>query len=308
MSKETKIGLLATTALVVAYLGLNFLKGQEVFSSKNVYHTTYINTGGLNTSSPVLVNGMLAGRVRNLRILPDQGYRVLVTFETDKNIVLTNATEARLVSHNLFGGRAIELIIKEGDSIKNYTTIPGQVEQGFAEVFAEKAFPIMSEAGDISILASQFMTSLVGNIDKINSIFSDLEETTQKLKQTVVANQQGIHQIGKNLAVLSDVLSDSSNGVGPLLTKLNQLIEGLEGKEARMAMTKLNSILLSIENVMLNVQKKDNNLQRLLYDDTFYTNLNNTLADLDQLLVDLKLHPWRYMNFSVFGKKNSHRE
>ncbi len=307
MSKEVKIGLLATTALVIAYLGLNFLKGQEVFSSKNVYYTTYTSSEGLSASSSVLVNGMMVGKVRDVQILPNEGYRVLVTFETAKNIVLTDATEARLVSRSLLGGSAIELIIGEGNPVKNYDTVPGKVEQGIAEAFAARALPVISEAGDLSILASQFVASLVGNIDKINCIFTDLEETTRKLKQTIDINQQGISQISYNLAEFSGVLSDNKIGVGPLLKKLNQLVEGLEGQEARVAITKLNSILFSIEEIMHGLQKEDNNIQRLLHDSIFYENINKTLLDLDQLLIDLKSHPWRYVNFSVFGKGSSAR-
>ena len=39
--------------------------------------------------------------------------------------------------------------------------------------------------------------------------------------------------------------------------------------------------------------------------DLIYTNLNNSLESLNELLVDMKANPKRYVHFSVFGKKSS---
>ena len=43
---------------------------------------------------------------------------------------------------------------------------------------------------------------------------------------------------------------------------------------------------------------------KLLYDDSLYVNLNKTAEDLDKLMVDLRENPGRYVQFSVFGKKD----
>lgn len=308
ISKEIKVGLLASTALLIVYLGSNFLKGRELFSSNNIYYTTYAVSGGLSTSSPVLVNGMPVGRVRSIQILPDQGHSALVTFAMVKDITLTDATKARLVSRGLLGEPAIDLLIEAGNPLKNYDTIPGQVKQSLSEAFVETALPTLNDARDISLLTSQFVASLAENTDKINSIFTNLEATMQKLRETVNFNQYGINRVSQNLTELSNVLADSKNGIRPLLTKFNQLIEGLEGQEAKVAATELNNILGSLAKVLDKIEKGENSLSRLLHDNSFYNNLNQTLVNLDQLLIDLKAHPERYLNFSIFGKSQGREE
>jgi phospholipid/cholesterol/gamma-HCH transport system substrate-binding protein len=308
LSQEVKVGLLATVALTIVYLGSNFLKGRDFFSSNNSYYTIYDNCQGLGTSSPVLLNGMSVGRIKRLQIIPNKEHSVLVTFETTKDIKLTDATKTRLISPSLLGNKAIELIIAEGNPLKNYDTVPGQTEQGFGDLFLDQALPTLKDAHNISSLASQFVANLIENTGKINSIFANLEDTTRQLKQTIYRNQQAFDALSKNMSEASNALADSKDGVRPLLTKLNQLMAGVEGSEAKELPKKLYNILGSIEKILDRTEQGESSLSHLLYDDLFYNNLNQTIGNLDKLIIDLKAHPWRYVNFSFFGKRKGYKE
>jgi phospholipid/cholesterol/gamma-HCH transport system substrate-binding protein len=41
----------------------------------------------------------------------------------------------------------------------------------------------------------------------------------------------------------------------------------------------------------------------LMNDDKMYKNLNSASSNLNNLFIDIKAHPSRYVHFSVFGKK-----
>jgi len=308
LSKEVKVGLLATVALAIVYLGFNFLKGKEVLSSKNSYYTIYDNCQGLSSASPVLLNGMPVGRVRNLQILPNREHSVLVTFETQQDIKLTDTTKTRLISPSLLGGKAIALLIEEGNPLKNYDTVPGEIEQSLGDAFVEGTFPALKDAQNISLLANQFVANLIENTDRINNIFSSLEGAAQQLQQTINQNQHEFHTVSQNMSEVSSALVDSKNGVRPLLTKLNQLMEGVEGKEAKALAEKLDSILGSVGRMVEKTEKGSNSFSQLLYDDHFYNNLNQTLGNLDKVLIDLRAHPWRYINLSIFGKTQGRKK
>ena len=43
---------------------------------------------------------------------------------------------------------------------------------------------------------------------------------------------------------------------------------------------------------------------KLLKDDAFYENVRTTTKELELLLQDIRLYPTRYVNVSLFGKKN----
>ena len=61
-------------------------------------------------------------------------------------------------------------------------------------------------------------------------------------------------------------------------------------------MSKLNGILAKIE-------EGEGSLGKLHKDDALYNNLAEASRELDLLLQDFRLNPKRYVNVSVFGKK-----
>ena len=66
MKKEIKIALTAVVALVLLFIGLNFLKGINVFQSTNTYYVKFKNVVGLSVSNPVYANGYPVGIVRSI--------------------------------------------------------------------------------------------------------------------------------------------------------------------------------------------------------------------------------------------------
>jgi phospholipid/cholesterol/gamma-HCH transport system substrate-binding protein len=300
LSKEVKIGLLATVAFIIGYLGFNFLAGREVLSSNNSYHVTYDNCVGLSTASPVLVSGVPVGRVRSIQILPDGGRGVLVAFETRRGIQLTDTTQARLISPSLLGAKAIDLLIEPGNPLKNHATVPGKVEPSLDDVLAGHILPSLENAQHIFLLTNKFVANLIDNTDRINGIFLSLEGAAHQLKQTIDKNKKEIDVVSRNISEVTSALADSENGVRPLLVKCNQLLEGREAKEIA---EKLNHILNSVDEVFDRAGQGKTSFSRLLYDDDFYNNLNQTLGNLDKLIIDLRSNPWRYISLSIFGKK-----
>ena len=80
----------------------------------------------------------------------------------------------------------------------------------------------------------------------------------------------------------------------------NEVSAGL--KELDLATT-VNSINATLANLKLTTDKlnqKDNSLGLLLNDRSLYDNLDSTMVNASNLLIDLKKNPKRYVHFSVF--------
>ena len=56
--------------------------------------------------------------------------------------------------------------------------------------------------------------------------------------------------------------------------------------------------------VMYKINHNNGTLGLLMNDSKLYDNLRNTSLGLEILIDDLKAHPKRYVNFSVFGRKD----
>ena len=65
-TKEAKIGLVTIVSLALLYLGINYLKGINLFQPVNHYYVSFSNVKGVTISSPVFVDGFKVGLVRDI--------------------------------------------------------------------------------------------------------------------------------------------------------------------------------------------------------------------------------------------------
>ena len=65
-TKEVKIAIVAIVGLVVLFLGMNFLKGLELFSSDNRYYISFRDISGLSSSCPIYADGYKEGVERGI--------------------------------------------------------------------------------------------------------------------------------------------------------------------------------------------------------------------------------------------------
>ena len=63
MKTEVKIGITGVVAIAALFLGINFLKGVDLFSPTETYYITFSNAKGLTKSSPVYADGYQVGRL-----------------------------------------------------------------------------------------------------------------------------------------------------------------------------------------------------------------------------------------------------
>ena len=66
--------------------------------------------------------------------------------------------------------------------------------------------------------------------------------------------------------------------------------------------------MASLDKVTERIENGDGSLGLLMNDKELYGNLNNASRELDLLLQDFRLNPKRYVNVSVFGKKQKDYE
>jgi phospholipid/cholesterol/gamma-HCH transport system substrate-binding protein len=70
----------------------------------------------------------------------------------------------------------------------------------------------------------------------------------------------------------------------------------------------LSSSLRSINSILADVESGEGNLGKLAQEEALYENLEKSTRELSLLLQDLRLNPKRYINVSVFGKKQKDYE
>ena len=102
ISKEVRIGILATVSLVIFFLGFYFLKGNDLFSNDKEYYCYYNDVDGLPNSANVLVRGLVVGHITSQSLSSEKGVKVTIAIR--KDVRIPQGTVATIVSDGLLGG------------------------------------------------------------------------------------------------------------------------------------------------------------------------------------------------------------
>lgn len=297
IGKEARIGISSILILLVAYWGITFLKGSNLLSRTNIYHTSYVNVDGLEMSSPILVNGMKVGTVIRVGMTDVKG-EVVVDFTIKAKYQIPNNSLAVLGSQSVLGGKAITIQI--GDSKEFY-------ENG-AIVKSTVAPDVMGAATDIAERASKLIDSLSLTISKVNSLISE---------KMIDDTQATMSNLNSSTESLSNILSTEKTKIASITTNLNKLSSDLNGvmPDVKSAISNLNNltdtlgnslpaIMAQIDEIVKKINDENGTVGKLLNDKQLYDSANITLEEASALLKDLKENPKRYVHFSLFGRKD----
>jgi phospholipid/cholesterol/gamma-HCH transport system substrate-binding protein len=306
LSKEFKIGLFSVIAITLLYLGFNFLKGIDFLATTNKYYTVYENIGGLQVSNSVIIKGFAVGRVSNITYDQERGNKIVVELDINGNILLDDSTIAVLVSEGFLGGKAIELKMPPviQNPIEGGDTLRSEIALDIFESLTEQTGPV---ADDIGALIRQLNVELENfhetelllreTIEKINS---NLDQTYLMIKE----NRENFKVTLENLNGLTLNLKDASTELKPLLMDADVFIDSLNNLELSSTLESMSNSMDNLNLLLKNLNEGEGSMGKLLHDDSLYYYLTRTAADLDSLFIDLRENPERYVQVSVFGKKD----
>lgn len=304
MKKETKIAITAVVALILLFIGINFLKGINVFQSTNTYYVKFKDVAGLTVSTPVYANGYPVGIVRTIDYDYQQGKQVVVGIELDDEMSVPRQTRAELAKE-LMGGVTMTLLLGPNpvDNIAKGDTISGSIHSGAMDGVAEMMPQIEQMVPKLD--------SILTNINRITSDPALMETLHNAAKLSANLNNSAVkldRMMQNDIPQLVATLQRTGNNA-------ERLTANLAAIDVQTTIAKANSTLESandlanrlnttVGNLNTKISSRDNTLGLLLNDRGVYDNLNATLRNADSLMIDLKAHPKRYVHFSVFGKKD----
>lgn len=299
LSKEAKVGLLALVAGVILYLGFNFLKGYEVFSSTNKYYIVYNDIKGLTVSNPVMVNGLTVGRVAKIDLLTNKQNKLLVTIDVQNDVKVGNDTKAVLANTDLLGSKSIDLKIGNNTTLyEDGATLKGEVEKELTEVLAAKAMPIMTNLDSTIVKLNQIFGDELGK--SIGTTLHNFELASAGLNTIIAANQKNILAVTTNLAELSASLEQTEKQLKPVIAKLDNLADSLNNMELKQTVRNANDALKNVETITAKINQGEGSLGQLVNDKELYQNLNKASGNINKLLEDIQKNPKRYVRISVF--------
>ncbi len=300
LSKEFKVGLLAVVSLSILYMGFYFLKGVDFFSPNNTYYAVYQNIDGLNVSNPVMINGFAVGRVSSIEILPRRNNMLLVALDVDDDQVLGSGTRA-IIQSDLLGSMAIHLdSILVGEPVEEGDTLQAVLNKGITEEFTNSALPLVDRLEVTIQNLNTILANLANNEEDINAIIGNFKTTSGNIATGTRNLDAMTGEVGQLLAKLNH----PEEGVGALMAKMNQVADTVNQLEMQAMLNSTRKTVDQLSETLALIKEGEGSLGLLLTDKELYNRMNQTMEDLDQLFIDMKENPGRYVHFSIFGRKN----
>jgi len=311
IKNETKVGILAAFAIALLIIGYNFLKGNSIFSNETTLYAKYTRVDGLSVSKPILINGYQIGRVAKLDLQPDGS--IIATLSVNSKYEIPENSIARLEGTDLLGSKAI--VMSLGNSKKmaeDGYTLNANVEKGLMEQVQpvqKKAELIISKMDSIlssvnSILNPNFQKNVDKSFNSIAGTLASLETTSKKVDGLVGSESARIAAIFKNVEGITANLNNNNQKISDILTNINTVTDKFAAANFKQTLDNANNAIADLQSVISGIKDGKGSLGLLLNDDKMYQNLNNASKNLDELMIDLKANPKRYVHFSVFGGGN----
>lgn len=221
-----KFGIFATV-MVLLTVFLFFIFGQYTTGSTNGYSAVFSDVSRLKTGETVRVAGVRVGTVNGVSLRPDK--KVVVTFDANRNVVLTNGSRAVIRYLNLVGDRYLELVDGPGST---------KVLPAGAQIPIDRTAPALDldlllgglkpvtqglNPQDVNALSAALIQVFQGEGGTLQSLLTK----TSSFSNSLADNNQTIQELIDNLNTVVGTVDKEGNKFSGAIDRLEKLISGL---------------------------------------------------------------------------------
>ncbi|HLI92850.1 MAG TPA: hypothetical protein VKU83_04555, partial [Puia sp.] len=131
-----------------------------------------------------------------------------------------------------------------------------------------------------------------------------LAASTAEVRQLLNTQTGYMAQSMKNLSDFTANLNKNNDHINRTLENLEKTSDGLASAKLPETVQNLNGAISEMRATINKINGNNGTLGLLMNDKRLYQNLESTTRSLNTLLDDFRVHPKRYVNISVFGKKD----
>lgn len=315
ISNETKIGAMAVLGIILLAFGFNFLKGNSVFKKNTVLYAVYKDVQGLVKSNPVVINGLQVGRIETLDGGKDMK-RIIVTVTLKKEINIPSNSLA-VINPNLLGSPSLEIQLGDANTyLKSGDTLVTTLSAGAFDEAMKVINPVLYEVRNAVKSLDSVLTTISSVFDvktknNVKNILNNLDlatasfvSTSASLKQLMDVQNGALAKSIMNVNTFTSNLNSNNEKLNSILESSKLFSQKMAALDLQKSIDTLNVAINNFKEGSEKINSTSGSLGSLLNDNTLYDNLQSTSRKINILLDDIRVHPKRYVNFSIFGKKD----
>ena len=296
ITKEIKIALGDSCGRGIMFIGMNFLKGLNLFSSTSTYFISFDDISGLSSSAPIYADGYKVGAVSDIQYDYDKSGNIIIKAEIDKQLRIPQGSSAEIVS-DMLGNVKVNLLLANNprERVAIGGIINGNINNGAMGQLQDMVPTVMAILPKLDSIAASLNVlladpALANSLHNVETVTGNLTVTTTQLN-TLLTNLN--HDVPGMMKKAGNVLDNTTT-----------LTANLSKVDVAGTMAKVDATLQNVEEFTAQLNDREGSLGLLMHDPALYNNMNSTLRSADSLLIDLKAHPKRYVHFSLFGRKD----
>lgn len=303
LTREIKTAILVISAILLFIWGYSFLKGKDLFTNYKTVYVEYDNVEGLTKSTAVTINGLIVGSVTDISIDYNTG-KVIVELLLKTDFPISKSSIAAIYEPGFIAGKQIAIypnlqdksVIASGDKLR------GNTELGLTASLQKKLVPLQEKLEKVLVNVDNLVTGFNNILDA--KAQADLKKTLAELSGTM----EQFHKVSQNANGILDENKGQIKGMVSNFNKISsdfsKISDSLNKADLGKTAQNLQMTLAKVDKIMADLQGGKGTMGKLLTDEALYKNLESTTKELSLLLEDVRLNPTRYVNVSVFGKKN----
>ncbi len=301
LSKQQKTGLFALLTLAALYITVNYLKGKDLFSSRNTYYAIFEDVQGLTPTGPVYMKGLKIGTIESIEY-NQQKENFSVQIKISSEYKFPNSSTAEAFSSDIMGTRALRIINSQNNILmENRDTFQTSTALGLPEMLASQFNEIKEQLSSLIIssdtlinninntLSPQLRQELTLSIAHLRKTLSNAQTLTASLQKSVPTVERTIN----NIDSLTYKLNTGADHLNSTLHNTTEITAQL--KEADLTAT-----ITALKNLLEKIQNPYSTTGKLLTTDSLHNSTDQLIRDLNTLIKNITEEPKRYIKISVF--------
>lgn len=303
LTREIKTAVLVISTILLFIWGYSFLKGRDLLEKYRTFYVHYDNVEGLSPSASVTINGLIVGKVTKITLVKNTG-KLMVELQLKTDYPISKTSTAMIYKPGFIEGKQIAIYPNLADKSESADgqVLVGTSELDLTESLKKQLVPLQAKFEKVMHNADNLLTGL-------NNVLNN--QGQQDLKKSLAELSQTMEQFHKASSSINIILDENKGQIKGVVTNLNKvsnnfskISDSLNKADLGKTVVNLQKTLEKVDKMMVNLQDGKGTMGKLITDEALYNNLEKTSKELELLLEDVRLNPTRYVNVSVFGKKN----
>ncbi len=315
LSRELRIGLLSVITLAAFVWSFNFLKGKDLFNQQRTFFVSYSNVAGLMTANAVTINGLSIGQVSGMSFDKGNPGKIVVELNISNDVRIPKNSVARIFSSDLLGTRGIQIILGDSpEEARSGDTLISEMQKSLQDEVNNMVQPILVKAENLMSSMDTVLTvvsdvfnketrdNLISTIESLKNTMANLQSATFTADTLISSQKNRLARIIANVESISINLKQNNENLSKVMSNAAKISDTLARANIAETMTNLSNTVEGLSRVVQKIEKGEGSVGQLLNNETLYNELEASSKELKQLIEDMKLHPERYVHFSVFGR------